>query len=44
MKYLKLLKVMYLIDREALARWGRPLLRIIMSPWTKVRYSAAFTP
>jgi uncharacterized phage-associated protein len=25
MKYLKLLKLVYLIDRESLARWGRPL-------------------
>lgn len=25
MKYLKLLKLMYLVDREALARWGRPI-------------------
>lgn len=25
MKYLKLLKLMYLVDREALARWGRPV-------------------
>ena len=25
MKYLKLLKLMYLIDRESLSRWGRPV-------------------
>jgi uncharacterized phage-associated protein len=25
MKYLKLLKLMYIVDREAFARWGRPV-------------------
>jgi uncharacterized phage-associated protein len=25
MKYLKLLKLMYIVDREALSRWGRPV-------------------
>jgi hypothetical protein len=40
MSYLKLIKLLYLLDREALLRWGRPSPPIGIYPWTTVRSSA----
>ena len=37
MKYLKLIKLLYFLDREALLRWGRPVTTDSTCPWTTAR-------
>ena len=44
MSYLKLIKLLYLLDREALLRWGRPVERFVRDHPGTTLALAAFRP